>query len=150
MAISCAFGESFSPKKRLVLSTAPRLEGIDQKMTGEDIYKQVALILSCNRDDPELLDPSNLVRRALPPGKLSDLFMLYTASCDECHEYVASERTFLRIWYRGWNKCLRPRKASSHSLCKACHLLKHKLRTAASLTDQAIYSAKLLLHLRSQ
>ena len=74
--------------------------------------------------------------------------MLYCASCNG--EQVASKRTFLRAWHAGWSKCLRFRKSSSHSLCKVCHFLRHKIRSAPGITEQAIASSKLLLHLRSQ
>ena len=97
-----------------------------------------------------LYDPKTLVVRDIPPGRVSDLFLLYSAACAEGNTVPASQRTFLRVWRNGWKGVLRFRKASTHSLCKVCHLLKHKIREAETLTDQAIASAKLIMHQRSQ
>lgn len=121
----------------------------DKKIEAAQVYEQLAIILS-ERTDDMLHNPANLVPRDLPPGRVSDLFMLYTASCQQGGSNAASQRTFLRVWRCGWKKVLRFRKASTHSLCKVCHLLRHRIREAHTLTEQAITSAKLILHLRSQ
>ena len=121
----------------------------DDKLEAQQVYKQLAIILE-ERHDDVLYDPKTLVVRDLPPGRVSDLFLVYSAACAEGNTVPASQRTFLRVWRNGWKGVLRFRKASTHSLCKVCHLLKHKIREAETLTDQAIASAKLIMHQRSQ
>ena len=116
----------------------------------EKVYKHIAAVLADEASPvgPILLDPKTLPQKCLPPGKVIDLYMLYCASCDG--HGMASRCTFMREWHAGWSKCLRFRKSSSHSLWKVCHLLRHTIRSAADMTQQAIASSKLLLHLRSQ
>lgn len=97
-----------------------------------------------------VLDPTSLPVRKLPPGRVIDLFILYTAACNHGTYIPASRRTFNRVWRRQWREVLRFRKSSTHSTCRCCDMLKNNIRTATSLTIQAVNSAKLLLHLRSQ
>ena len=78
-----------------------------------------------------LLQPAELVRRFLPPGRLSDLFRLYHGFCLAKGLAPAAAETFRHIW-RGehWDKCLRFRKQSTHTVCSTCDSLRTKILRA--------------------
>ena len=79
--------------------------------------------------------PSGLTRRYLPPGKLSDLYLVYVASCTKGSCKAACAEHFRRVWRRGWDKVLLFRKRSTHALCKRCHQLKTLIKHSSTLHE---------------
>jgi hypothetical protein len=95
-------------------------------------------------------DPEKLPVRHLMPGKLVDLYMLYTAAATAAGDPVAGNTTFRKVWHGSWRKCLRFRKVSTHSMCATCHRLKAFVRHASSIREHAAAAAMFLEHIRAQ
>jgi hypothetical protein len=79
--------------------------------------------------------PVGLKVRYLPPGRLSDLYLVFVASCTKNRQDAASAEHFRRIWKKGWCKVLAFRKRSTHNLCKRCHELKTQIKHASTLQE---------------
>ena len=77
--------------------------------------------------------PAGLTVRHLPPGRVSDLYLLYLGTCFKDGSKPGSATHFRRVWKNGWRKALVFRKASTHSLCRICHALKTEMRHAPTL-----------------
>lgn len=96
-------------------------------------------------------DPKSWPVRYLPPGKLADLYLLYTAWARARGLEVAAGSTFRLAWkLDGWYKCLVFRKASTHSLCFTCGELKYLIQNANTVDDHIAACGGLHSHLRDQ
>jgi hypothetical protein len=62
---------------------------------------------------------------------------------------LSLRRTFGRVWLL-WKKALRFRKASQHSQCAVCHLLRSEIRHSKTLQEHINKSDQLLRHLADQ
>ncbi len=94
--------------------------------------------------------PAGLAKRYLPPGRLSDLFLLYVASCQASKQTPASAETFRRVWRSGWSDALGFRKSSTHALCHRCHTLRTEIKHAVTLQEHVAASEFLMRHLQDQ
>ena len=84
--------------------------------------------------------------RHLPPGRMTDLYLLYCAKSTD----PASLSTFKETWNAGWSNALKFRQTSTHSMCKVCHLLKSQLRTALDFRTHYDAMNRYVDHLRAQ
>ncbi|OLP75981.1 hypothetical protein AK812_SmicGene44142 [Symbiodinium microadriaticum] len=85
-------------------------ECVTTEMCQQDILK-VLLDVSLQQDLNGILDPKHLAKKYLPPGKRSDLYHLYMASCVAGQSEVASVKTFYRAFEQsGFSKVLRFRQ----------------------------------------
>ena len=84
--------------------------------------------------------PKGLAERYLPPGSLSELYLLFLAFCTRQTVAPASASHFRVVWRKGWCKVLHFRTRSTHSLCKTCHQLKLKMKCAATLEEHVLSS----------
>lgn len=96
-------------------------------------------------------NPGTWAVRHLPPGQLQDLYLMYTAWSRASGLEPASVRTFRRVWrVQGWYTCLEFRKASSHSLCYTCSLLRQRIARASTVDEHVTSCGQLHGHLRDQ
>lgn len=97
------------------------------------------------------LAPHTWAVRHLPPGRLQDVYLMYTAWSRAHGLDPASARTFRRVWrLQGWYKCLVFRKESTHSLCFTCGLLRQCIASANTVDDHIRFCGQLHGHLRDQ
>jgi hypothetical protein len=113
----------------------------------EALYKALGDATKTRGPLDELCGPKGLACRALPPGKLADLYRLYQVSCGTC---CASDGTFAAVWREGWSKVLTFRKASTHTICTTCENLKTTIHRSRSLRMQIEAQASYYNHLRDQ
>ena len=93
-----------------------------------------------------ILDPKVLPRKYLPPGKRSDLYHLYLASCTQSKTRAASSKTFYRA-FGEWRKILRFRPRTQHAQCSICHRLKAAMSNSRSFVDHARHCDEYHRHL---
>lgn len=92
-----------------------------------------------------------LARRALPPGKFTDLYHLYCSHQLSSGAPTASSTTFFRVLNEsGWRKVLYFRPKSQHSMCHVCHQLKSRIRNARGVQEHAAACDELYRHLAGQ
>jgi hypothetical protein len=139
-----------------VAETLPHnLELVEETKTSAVVYAQmVDAILDAACVNPveqaTRKGPSKWPVRHLPPGRLGDLYMLYTAYARARASTPAGPETFRKVWRRGWDKALVFRKASCHSMCQTCSELKTIARHAESLDEHISACGRLVTHLRDQ
>ncbi len=96
-------------------------------------------------------DPKAWPMRHLPPGKLADLYMMYTAWARARSFTPGAASTFRVVWkLDGWKDCLRFRKESTHSLCFQCGLQRARIAAAETVDEHIAACALLHAHLRDQ
>jgi len=106
---------------------------------------------STNPLDQSMRDgPKGWAVRYLPPGKLSDMYVLYQGWGRTRNLKIACADTFRKVWRSGWGKVLAFRPRSTHSECSTCAELRAKTRTSESLEDHIKASNLLVCHLRDQ
>ena len=95
--------------------------------------------------------PRTWAIRHLPPGKLADLYMMFSAWARGRGLCPASAWTFRKVWKsEGWNKCLTFRKESTHALCFTCGQLRHRIHRAETVDEHINACGMLHAHLRDQ
>jgi hypothetical protein len=94
--------------------------------------------------------PRGLCVRHLPPGRLADLYAQYVSYMAPRDNKAASVSTFRRCWRQDWDKALKTRKSSTHSMCITCSKLKGVMKHARSMTEHLGAVDRLLGHLESQ
>jgi hypothetical protein len=93
--------------------------------------------------------PDGLPTRYLPPGRPSNMFLLYQASWAQSRITAASRCTFTRCWHM-WEGVLRFRKSSCHSKCSECFRLQAKIRKSGNFTSQINAQMEYLQHINDQ
>ena len=91
--------------------------------------------------EQERKGPEGLAKRYLPPGKASDLFLVYVASCTHRNQTAAGMTHFRRAWRKGWCKVLEFPIRSTHALCRRCHQLKTQMKHGATLQEHVVACA---------
>ena len=122
-------------------------ECVTTEMCQQDILK-VLLDVSLQQDLNGILDPKHLAKKYLPPGKRSDLYHLYMASCVAGQSKVASVKTFYRAFEQsGFSKVLRFRHKTQHSECFICSKLKAAIAASRNFVEHAENCDKYHRHL---
>ena len=75
------------------------------------------------------MDPTVLPARELPPGNVSNLYLMYLAYVRPSGQPPACKSTFYTVW-KGWASCLRFRHPSEHTMCVQCQTLKAAIRAS--------------------
>lgn len=78
------------------------------------------------------MKPDRLPLKELPPGNVSQLYMLYLAYMKVGNETPCSKSTFYVV-AKEWWPCLRFRKRSDHAMCVTCQRLKAAIHQAEEL-----------------
>lgn len=95
-----------------------------------------------------ILEPQHLPKKYLPPGKRSDLYHLYIASCMASNAEVASVKTFYRAFEQsGFGKVLRFRQKTQHTECLICSKLKAAIASSKNFIEHAENCDKYHRHL---
>ena len=95
-----------------------------------------------------ILEPKHLPKKYLPPGKRSDLYHLYLASCMAADSEVASVKTFYRAFEQsGFSKILRFRQKTQHTECFICSRLKAAIAASRNFVEHAEHCDKYHRHL---
>ena len=112
-----------------------------------DILKCL-LDVALQQDLQGIIDPQHLPKKYLPPGKRSELYHVYLASCLGAGEKPASVKTFYRCFAQsGYEKILRFRHRSQHAQCSVCHQLKAGIAGARDFVEHAKYCDEYHRHL---
>ena len=95
-----------------------------------------------------ILEPKHLPMKYLTPGKRSDLYHLYIASCIAEETEVASVKTFYRAFEQsGFSKILRFRPKTQHTECMICSRLKAAIAASRNFVEHAEHCDKYHRHL---
>ena len=103
----------------------------------KDVLKCL-LDVSLQQELNGILEPKHLPKKYLPPGKRSDLYHLYIASCMAANADVASVKTFYRAFEQsGYRKVLRFRHKTQHTECFICAKIKARIASAKNFVEHA-------------
>lgn len=95
-----------------------------------------------------ILEPRHLPKKYLPPGKRSELYHLYIASCMAAKTDIASVKTFYRAFEQsGFSKILRFRPKTQHTECLICSKLKASIASSKNFVEHAEYCDQYHRHL---
>ena len=109
---------------------------------------QCLLDVALQQELSGILEPRHLPKKYLLPGKRSDLYHLYLASCMAANAKVASVKTFYRAFEQsGFSKVLRFRQRTQHTECLICSKLKARIASSKNFVEHAKYCDRYHRHL---
>ena len=120
---------------------------VTTELCQKDVLKCL-LDVSLQQELNGVLEPKHLPKKYLPPGKRSDLYHLYIASCIAADSEVASVKTFYRAFEQsGFSKILRFRHKTQHTECMICSKLKAAIAASRNFVEHAEHCDKYHRHL---